>query len=45
MLRLFPVEGSSYAPQGYATAFAILLALQVAALLWLLPLKDPQPRL
>jgi hypothetical protein len=45
VLRLFPVEGSSYAPQGYATAFAILLALQVAALLWLLPMKEAQPRL
>lgn len=45
VLRLFPVEGSSYAPQGYASAFAILLALQVAALLWLLPMKEPrQPR-
>lgn len=45
VLRLYPVAGDSYSPQGYATAFAILLALQVAALLWLLPMKEAQPRL
>jgi predicted MFS family arabinose efflux permease len=42
VLRLFPVEGASYAPQGYATAFALLAAMQVAALLWLLPMREKQ---
>jgi hypothetical protein len=33
-----------YARQGYTTAFCILAGLQVAALLWLLPLREkPQP--
>lgn len=43
VLRLFPVEGQTYSPQGYATAFLILAALQVAALLWVLPVKDRTP--
>jgi MFS family permease len=48
VLRLYPVTGGSYSPQGYATAFALLGALQVAALLWLLPMREEraaQPRL
>jgi MFS family permease len=48
VLRLYPVADGSYAPQGYATAFALLGALQVAALLWLLPMREEraiQPRL
>lgn len=50
VLRLFPVSGASYAPQGYATAFFILAVAQVAALLWLLPMqwrvlpRQEQPR-
>ena len=43
VLRLFPVDGQTYSPQGYATAFLILAALQVAALLWVLPVKDRTP--
>jgi predicted MFS family arabinose efflux permease len=44
VLRLFPVAGASYSPQGYATAFFILAALQVAALAWILPMKEgPRP--
>jgi MFS family permease len=43
VLRLFPVEGHTYSTQGYATAFLILAALQVAALLWVLPLRDRTP--
>jgi MFS family permease len=44
VLRLFPVVDGRYAPEGYATAFAILAALQLAAILWLLPMRA-QPRL
>jgi MFS family permease len=40
VLRLYPVAGESYSPQGYATAFFVLAAVQVAALLWLLPMKE-----
>ncbi len=48
VLRLYPAAGGSYSPQGYATAFALLGALQLAALLWLLPMREDraaQPRL
>jgi predicted MFS family arabinose efflux permease len=45
VLRLYPVTGGGYAPEGYAMAFGILAALQVAALAWLLPMKSFQPRL
>jgi MFS family permease len=49
VLRLYPASADGYAPQGYAAAFFLLLALQVAALLWVLPMKethaDVQPRL
>jgi MFS family permease len=45
VLRLFPAAGESYAAAGYAAAFWILAALQVAALAWLLPMKDQPPRL
>jgi len=51
VLRLFPASGASYATQGYATAFFILAAMQLAALLWLLPMRwllpprQDQPRL
>ncbi|HYD56433.1 MAG TPA: MFS transporter [Burkholderiales bacterium] len=48
VLRLFPVAGASYAAAGYATAFWILAALQIAAFAWLLPMKEArgyEPRL
>lgn len=42
VIGLFPHEAERYAPAGYTTAFAVLLALQVLAFLWLLPaLRQP----
>ena len=44
VLKLYPVVDGRYATQGYAAAFLILAALQLAALLWLYPLREkPQP--
>jgi len=47
VLRLYPVVDGRYAAQGYAAAFLALAALQLAALLWILPLRSAalQPRL
>jgi predicted MFS family arabinose efflux permease len=40
-----PTAGGGYAPAGYAVAFAVLLALEAASLLWfLLPRGAPHPR-
>jgi predicted MFS family arabinose efflux permease len=44
-LRLYPVIDGRSAAAGYSAAFASLAALQLAAMLWLLPMKSPQPRL
>jgi MFS family permease len=44
VLRLYPVVDGRYGVAGYTTAFAIIAALQLAAIIWLLPLKT-QPRL
>jgi MFS family permease len=40
VLRLYPSDAGRYAPEGYAAALTILAALQVAALAWLLPLRQ-----
>jgi MFS family permease len=40
VLRLYPSEPGRYAPEGYAMALGILTALQLAALAWLLPLRE-----
>jgi MFS family permease len=40
VLRFYPSADGRYAPEGYATALAILAALQVAVLAWLLPLRE-----
>jgi hypothetical protein len=40
VLRFYPVGEAQYSPQGYGTALFILAALQVAALAWLLPMKE-----
>jgi MFS family permease len=40
VLRLYPMAEDQYAAQGYSTALFSLAALQVAALAWLLPLKE-----
>jgi MFS family permease len=39
VLRFYPAEGAQYAPQGYSTALTVLAVLQLAVLLWLLPMK------
>ena len=39
VLRLFPADGERYAGAGYATAFWILVAMQAAVVLWLLPMR------
>ena len=43
VLRLFPSVDGRYAAAGYAAAFGALIALQVAALVWLLPMRAAQP--
>jgi predicted MFS family arabinose efflux permease len=43
VLRLYPGADGAYAPEGYASALTILAALQLAALAWLLPLRE-KPR-
>jgi MFS family permease len=40
VLRLYPVVDGRYAQQGYAAALLALAALQVAALLWVLPMRE-----
>jgi MFS family permease len=39
VLRLYPVADGRYAPEGYATAFLILGALQLAVIAWLAPMR------
>jgi predicted MFS family arabinose efflux permease len=41
-LRLFPEVDGRYAAQSYAVAFWALAALQAAAVLWLLPMREAQ---
>jgi MFS family permease len=43
VLRMYPVLEGRYSPTGYTVAFATLAAAQLAALLWLLPMRQPQP--
>jgi predicted MFS family arabinose efflux permease len=43
VLRLYPASGGQYSPDGYAMALWILAALQLAALAWLLPMREPKP--
>ncbi len=40
VLRLYPASDGRYAPEGYAAALAVLAALQLAALAWLLPMRE-----
>lgn len=40
VLRFYPSEPGRYAPEGYATALTILAVLQLAAIAWLLPLRE-----
>lgn len=43
VLRLYPAAGGGYAPEGYSAALAILAALQLASLAWLLPMRLAGP--
>jgi hypothetical protein len=40
VLRLYPVADGQYSPQGYGTALTILAVLQLAVLVWLLPMRQ-----
>lgn len=40
VLKLYPVADGRYSPAGYGMALFLLAALQVAALAWLLPMKE-----
>jgi len=42
VLKLYPVAEGRYAPEGYSAALGLLAALQLATLLWLLPLRQPR---
>jgi MFS family permease len=39
VLRLYPAADGRYSPEGYSAALAILAALQLATLAWLLPMR------
>jgi predicted MFS family arabinose efflux permease len=43
VLRLYPVTEGRYAPEGYAAAFLILGAAQLAVLAWLAPMRWKPP--
>jgi hypothetical protein len=42
LLRQWPADGGRYPAEGYAAAFGVLALLQLAAILWLLPMKEKQ---
>ena len=44
-LKLYPILDGRYSPAGYTAALSVLVLLQLAAILWLLPLRAAQPRL
>ncbi|TMH70455.1 MAG: MFS transporter [Betaproteobacteria bacterium] len=44
-LKLYPIVDGRYSPAGYTAALSVLVLLQLAAILWLLPLRAAQPRL
>ena len=41
VLKLYPVVDGRYSSAGYTVAFASLAAVQLAAMLWLLPMRNP----
>jgi hypothetical protein len=43
VLKSYPSADGRYAPEGYALAFGILAVLQLAALAWLAPMREPKP--
>jgi len=42
VLKMYPVLEGRYSPTGYTVAFATLAAAQLAAMLWLLPMRTPK---
>ena len=38
-LKLYPIIDGRYSPAGYTAAFTVIAALQLAAILWLLPMR------
>jgi len=42
VLRLYPAADGRYAPEGYTAAFALLAALQIVVVAWLLPMREAQ---
>ena len=44
-LKLYPIVEGRYSPAGYGAAFAVIAAIQLAAIAWLLPMKTQPPRL
>jgi len=42
VLKLYPVVDGRYSPAGYTVALASLAAAQLAAMLWLLPMRSPK---
>jgi MFS family permease len=42
VLKMYPVVEGRYSPTGYTVAFATLAAAQLAAMLWLLPMRTPK---
>jgi len=42
VLKLYPVADGRYSAAGYATALTLLALLQLAALAWLLPMREPK---
>ena len=45
VLKLYPIADGRYAPAGYGAAFAVIAAIQLTAILWLLPMRTQPPRL
>ena len=45
VLKLYPIAEGRYAPAGYGAAFAVIAAIQLTAILWLLPMRTQPPRL
>jgi predicted MFS family arabinose efflux permease len=42
VLRFYPVSDGQYSPQGYGAALTMLLVLQIAALAWLVPMRQKE---
>jgi hypothetical protein len=42
VLRFYPVADGQYSPQGYGSALTILALLQLAVLVWLVPMRQKE---